>query len=100
MRACPGTPSVGPAMLAVGETFSMFNCTVPVSVAPSRSLTRLGDVIQAVERAIEAQAFYPIESQMNCSGCPFFKPCKQWQGSPGRKDGSLETEEKGVLARC
>ena len=63
-------------------------------------VTRLGDIIQAVERAIEAQAFYPVESQMNCSGCPFFKPCKQWQGSPGRQECSLETEEKGVLARC
>ncbi len=42
---------------------------------------RLGDLVQTVERAIEAGAFYPIENAMNCSGCPFRKPCREWQGT-------------------
>ena len=36
-------------------------------------LGRLGDVVYSVERAIEAEAFYPIESPMNCAGCAFYK---------------------------
>jgi hypothetical protein len=51
-------------------------------------IRRLGDVVQTVERAIEAEAFYPIESQMTCSGCPFFQPCREWQGCPRRKTES------------
>jgi putative RecB family exonuclease len=43
-------------------------------------LGRLGDVVQAVERAIDAEAFYPIESPMNCSGCSFYKQCREWRG--------------------
>lgn len=43
-------------------------------------LSRLGDVVQAVERAIEAEAFYPIESPMNCAGCAFYRQCREWKG--------------------
>ena len=43
-------------------------------------LSRLGDIVHAVERAIEAEAFYPIESPMNCSGCAFYKQCREWKG--------------------
>lgn len=46
-------------------------------------LGRLGDIVAAVERAIDARAFFPIESPMNCSGCPFRIPCREWSG-PGR----------------
>lgn len=46
---------------------------------------RLGDLIGVVERAVEAGVFYPVESPMNCSGCPFYRPCREWtgQGSSG-----------------
>ena len=59
------------------------------TVRNEADVTRLGDVVQAVERAIEAEAYYPVESPMNCSGCPFFKPCKEWHGCPTRKTVSL-----------
>ncbi len=45
-------------------------------------LGRLGDVVQAVERAIQAKAFYPNETPMNCSTCPYRDPCRQWKPSP------------------
>ena len=48
-------------------------------------LGRLGDTVQAVQKAIEAEAFYPIESPMNCSGCPYRGPCKEWQGEVGKR---------------
>ena len=40
---------------------------------------------------------------MNCSGCPFFKPCKEWKG--GHDEGRTttipaEANGKGDLARC
>lgn len=39
---------------------------------------RLGDMLQLVQGGIEREAFYPIENPMNCSGCPFRKPCREW----------------------
>ena len=63
-------------------------------------VTRLGDIVQSVERAIQADAFYPVESPMNCSGCPYFKPCRQWQGCPRRQPESQQARNQGALARC
>ncbi|REJ91797.1 MAG: PD-(D/E)XK nuclease family protein [Planctomycetota bacterium] len=40
---------------------------------------RLGDTIEAVDRAIQAGAFYPVESPLNCSTCPYHAPCRDWQ---------------------
>ena len=40
---------------------------------------RLGDTVQAVERAIAAKAFYPNETPMNCSTCPYREPCREWK---------------------
>lgn len=51
-------------------------------------LTRLGDIAEAIERAIASEAFYPIESPMNCSGCPFFRPCREWIGNPHTRANS------------
>ena len=48
-------------------------------------LGRLGDIAETIDRAVSVEAFYPIESPMNCSGCPFFRPCREWKGiSPVR----------------
>lgn len=46
----------------------------------SNDVTRLGDIAEAIGRAIEAQIFYPVETALNCSGCPFFRPCREWTG--------------------
>ena len=70
------------------------------TVRNDADVTRLGDIVQAVERAIKAEAFYPVESQMNCSGCAFFKPCRQWQGCPRREANSQQARNQGALARC
>jgi CRISPR/Cas system-associated exonuclease Cas4 (RecB family) len=47
----------------------------------SADFARLGDIIQAVDRAVDAGVFYPVESPMNCSGCPFYRPCREWAGN-------------------
>ena len=41
---------------------------------------RLGDLIGVVEKAVEAGVFYPVESPLNCSSCPFYRPCREWTG--------------------
>ncbi len=45
-------------------------------------LGRLGDLIQVVERAVDAGNFYPVESPLNCSGCPYWRPCREWSPHP------------------
>jgi CRISPR/Cas system-associated exonuclease Cas4 (RecB family) len=42
---------------------------------------RLGDLARTVERGITAGVFYPVENPMNCSGCPYFRPCREWTPS-------------------
>lgn len=41
-------------------------------------LGRLGDIVKNVERAVQAGIFYPVESAMNCSTCPYRAPCREW----------------------
>jgi CRISPR/Cas system-associated exonuclease Cas4 (RecB family) len=43
---------------------------------------RLGDLVASVERAIAAEAFHPIESPLNCTSCPFRRPCREWGTDP------------------
>ena len=46
-------------------------------------LGRLGDIIENIEKAILADIFYPVETPMNCSACPYRKPCRSWgRGNP------------------
>jgi CRISPR/Cas system-associated exonuclease Cas4 (RecB family) len=40
-------------------------------------LGRLGDTVEAIERAIQVKAFYPVETPINCSTCPFRAPCRE-----------------------
>lgn len=55
------------------------------TVRSDADIGRLGDVVQAVERAIEAETFYPVESSMNCSGCAFYRQCREWRGCHGHQ---------------
>jgi len=49
------------------------------TVRDESDLGRLGDIVQAVERGIEAQAFYPNATPLNCSTCPYREPCRDWE---------------------
>lgn len=65
-----------------------------------RDLGRLGDVVQAVERAIQVKAFYPVENPLNCSTCPYRDPCRAWkpENSASLQAGTanMETDEVPV----
>ncbi len=50
---------------------------------------RSGNIIEAVERSINAESFYPIESPLNCSGCSFYRECREWSGPGSSKSGEL-----------
>ena len=41
-------------------------------------LGRLGDIVKNVEKGVQAGIFYPVESAMNCSTCPYRGPCREW----------------------
>lgn len=45
----------------------------------AEQLTRLADLVATVQQAIDAEAFYPIESSYNCAGCPFRAECREWR---------------------
>ena len=58
-----------------------------LDIAPeSLDSGRLGDLAQAVDRAISTHIFYPVQSVMNCSGCSFYTPCREWPVSPRATD--------------
>jgi len=42
-------------------------------------LGRLGDLVETIEQAVEAEAFYPVESTMNCSSCSYRRECVEWK---------------------
>jgi len=48
------------------------------TVRTDEDLSRLGDIVENIEHAIQAQAFYPVETPLNCSTCPFRQPCREW----------------------
>ncbi len=43
-----------------------------------QGVDRIKRVVEQVWRAIEAGHFYPTPSPMQCSGCPFYAPCRKW----------------------
>jgi CRISPR/Cas system-associated exonuclease Cas4 (RecB family) len=48
------------------------------TVRTDDDLGRLGDIIENIERAVTAGVFYPVENPLNCSSCPYRKPCREW----------------------
>jgi putative RecB family exonuclease len=61
---------------------------------------RLGDVVEVVARAVEAQIFYPQESPLNCSTCPFFRECREWTGSGNSKSGDSRIQVVEEACPC
>ena len=58
---------------------------------------RLGDLIGVVEKAVEAGVFYPVESPLNCSSCPFYRPCREWTG-PGISGELIHDKAEEVIS--
>ena len=62
-------------------------------------LGRLGDLVENVERAVNAGIFYPVETPMNCATCPFRQPCREWKPDQ-RPDGITPSMELHGVAIC
>jgi len=64
-------------------------------------LGRLGDLVQTVDRAVKAEVFYPVESPLNCSNCPFRQPCREWGTSSMKATvPKAEIDERCEVAAC
>lgn len=64
---------------------------------------RLGDTVAAIERALEAEVFFPVESPLNCSTCPFRIPCRDWTGTNRAvecRDPSRQVLDDCEVASC
>jgi len=59
-------------------------------------LGKLGDIVETIERAIEAKAFLPIVSAMNCSTCPYRQPCRDWKPEYEKTAFNLPVKLNGV----
>jgi hypothetical protein len=61
---------------------------------------RLGDLVEVVERAVEAEIFYPQESPLNCSTCQFFRECREWTGPGTSRSGDSRVHAIGEACPC
>lgn len=60
----------------------------------------LGDVVGIVEKAVEAEVFYPPESPMDCSSCSCCRECRGRTGPGSLKSRDLRIVERGEAAPC
>jgi putative RecB family exonuclease len=60
-----------------------------VTTRSSKDFRRLGNLVALVDRAVNEKLFFPNESPMNCSSCPYRQPCRDW-GTSRRMNGSAE----------
>lgn len=63
-------------------------------------LGRLGDLVQNVERAVSNDIFYPVETPLNCSTCPFRQPCRDWKPKGTAADAAIEVHELNGAGAC
>jgi len=49
-----------------------------VTTRTSENFRRLGNLVVLVDRAVNEKLFFPNESPMNCSSCPYRQPCRDW----------------------
>jgi putative RecB family exonuclease len=54
-------------------------------------LGRLGDIVEQIERAVQAEIYYPVENQIHCSTCPYRGPCREWGRPKFPEENSLVT---------
>lgn len=61
---------------------------------------RLGDLVQNVERAVSNDIFYPVETPLNCSTCPYREPCRNWKPNVTAADAAIEVHELNGAGTC
>jgi len=61
---------------------------------------RLGDLVENVERAVNAGIFYPVETPMNCSTCSFREQCREWKPEREFRNSESELGELNGVGAC
>ena len=52
--------------------------------------SRLGDIVETIDRAVTAGIFYPVESPLNCSTCSYRQACREWVSTRETKPATTE----------
>lgn len=65
------------AVITKTKTPDLSQHAVPID---RRRIDRIKLIVQRVWEAIQAGVFFPSPSPLNCSGCPFREPCREWTG--------------------
>ena len=63
-------------------------------------LGRLGDLVQNIERAVSNEIFYPVETPLNCSTCPYREPCREWKPKGTAAVAAMEVHELNGAGAC
>lgn len=63
-------------------------------------LGRLGDLVETVERAVENEIYYPIETPLNCSMCAFRQECREWRPQKRYSELTPELVELNGVGAC
>ncbi|MCH7689203.1 MAG: PD-(D/E)XK nuclease family protein [Planctomycetes bacterium] len=63
-------------------------------------LGRLGDLVETIERGIKNGVFYPVETPLNCSTCPYREPCRSWKPDPSQDEPEVELHQLAGTAAC
>ena len=61
---------------------------------------RLGDLVQTIQRAVDLGIFYPVESPMNCSTCPYRQPCREWGQRPQPQNDLIQLDVLQEAMEC
>jgi putative RecB family exonuclease len=61
---------------------------------------RLGDLVQTVEKAVQHEIFYPVESPLNCSTCAYREECRAWGKSTRAESPLLHIEDGKEALTC
>ncbi len=61
---------------------------------------RLGDLVETIQRAVDFNVFYPVESPMNCSTCSYREPCREWGQRSNQQSELVQLQVPQMEAEC
>ena len=61
---------------------------------------RVGEIASQVGQAVQSDIFYPNESPMNCSTCPYRSPCRDWSRSNLEPTAAQCVQLSSEVAAC
>lgn len=62
--------------------------------------SRLGDLVQTIQKAVDLGIFYPVESPMNCATCPYRQQCREWGQGAKQQYGLVQLQLSQEAMEC